>query len=387
MQMPIRILYDDGGFRETHGGVSRYFTEMIKRLPSGFEWKSGMVGTANKYLQLPPFNLPPHKQTVHDFIRQTLHGRSFKGVSYIYHALAKIMPEKFPSGELANKIEFTKICKRGDFDILHITHPHPVERYWKRVVGKKPIVATIHDLIPEKLLENQKVITCRKLLLNDASHVIAVSENTKRDLIDFYGVSAEKISVIYHGCNRHAQKNALRNTPDRPYILYVGKRDGYKNFKFFAKATAPILRELDMCLYCTGSEFTEEEYAYLTLLGIVDRTIQRFVPDEEMSSLFANAFAFVYPSSYEGFGIPILDAFQNRCPVVLSDINCFREVAADSALFFNMSDPEELRSCLISLTNPDRRERFMEKGLERVMNFSWDKCAVRTAKLYSQLFS
>lgn len=387
--MSIQILYDAGGFRETHGGVSRYFTEMMKRLPDEFEWKLGMVSTSNAYLLEPPFNLPPHKQTVQDFIRDTLHGHSFRGVSYVYKALACIMPNRFPSGELANQRAMRTVLDDRDFDILHVTHPHPVKNTWRSVVGQKPIVATIHDLIPEILQGNLRVAACRRQLLNDATRVIAVSENTKRDIMRIYGTNESKISVIYHGNIQESSviTERLKDIP-WPYILYVGKRDGYKNFTFFIEAIAPLLRQSELGLFCTGTGFNEQERAMLDRLEIGDKVMQRFVADSVMPSLFANAVVFVYPSLYEGFGIPILDAFSVGCPVILSDCSCFPEVAGDAALYFSPTDGIALRNNIVNVMNDGTlRNVLVEKGLRRSRMFSWWKCAKETATFYRDILN
>ena len=102
MKRQITVFYDDGGFRNAYSGVARYFTEMIRRFPLDIKYKFGMVSTTNMYLQKPPFRLPRHKQDLYDFIRDVLNGRSFPGVSHVYRILARMMPSKFPSGELAN---------------------------------------------------------------------------------------------------------------------------------------------------------------------------------------------------------------------------------------------------------------------------------------------
>lgn len=381
--MSIKILYDDGGFGETHGGVSRYFTEMMKRLPDGFEWKLGMVGTLNVYLQRPPFNLPPHKQTVQDFIRDTMHGHSFRGVSHVYKVLAYIMPRRFQSGEMANRNALAEAYKHADFDVLHLTHPHPVNNVWRDIVGRKPIVVTVHDLIPEMFQSSRRVASCRRQLLNVASHIIAVSENTKKDIIRLYGVAQEKISVIYHGFMPVPSHAESCDKPDRPYILYVGKRKDYKNFEFLVRAIRPLLKTEAVMLLCTGSAFTPTEYAFLKRLGVEKTVVQRFVTDDEMPGLFSGAACFVYPSLYEGFGIPILDAFSAGCPVVLSRCSCFPEVAGDAALYFDDGDGATLCSNIETLLyDSSIRELMIEKGRNRLIEYSWDKCAQETAQVY-----
>lgn len=381
-----RVLYDEGGFLMSHGGVSRYFAEMIRRLPDSVEWKLAMKSTCNVYLREEPFNLPPHQQTVHDFIRQTLHGRSFCGVSYVYKWLARLMPHRFPSGELANERAFARELRNGEFDVLHLTHPHPVKNIWRQVVGRKQIVVTVHDLIPELIYRDRIIFNYRKQLLHDASHIIAVSENTKNDIVWLYGTPEDKISVIYHGCLSTKALEVKPYTSDVPYLLYVGKRGGYKRFAFLMKAIAPILKTGRLTLFCTGTEFNAEELTMIKELGVSGVVKQRFVSDNEMMSLFAGAIAFVYPSIYEGFGIPILDAFSVNCPVILSRSSCFPEIAGDAALYFDPDDEKTLRSHIEDLQNNESlRKQMIVRGAKRLSGFSWEKCAKETGNVYRQL--
>lgn len=382
----MRILYDDQGFVEHHGGVSRYFTEIMKRLPDGFEYVLPLVSTSNQYLHDAPFNLPFHKQDIHDFIRDWCHGICFPGVSRVYRLCARLMPRRFPSGEFANSREVRKALKEGNFDVLHPTGPHWIRDDWKIVVGKKPIVITIHDLIPELLYRSKRTMTSRRQLLEAASHVIAVSENTKRDVIRLYGTPKEKISVIYHGYLPIDTVIPLRDQPQDPYVVYVGKRNGYKNFRFLVKAIALLLKNKDLMLFCTGSEFSLEERSFFDSLGVSHRIIQRFVRDEEMPALFKNAVAFVYPSLLEGFGIPILDAFSSGCPVILSRTSCFPEVAGNAALYFEKGDAVTLCNHVEALMHDDGlRQSMIKKGHDRVSMFSWEKCVSESVRVYANL--
>ena len=386
MDERIKILYDDGGFFLSYGGVARYFTETIKRLPDDIEWQFGMACTWNMYLQRPPYNVPPPKQTVHDFIRNTLKGHSFRGVSHVYQLLARLMPNRFPSGELANKRAMKKVFKTCDFDILHVTGAHPVFDTWHSIVGKRPIVVTVYDLIPEIINHSTRVAACRKKLLNDAAHIISISEKTKTDVIRLYGVPEEKISVIHLGYLEQDGNASVEPPIPSPYILFVGRRGAYKNFQFLAEAIAPILKTTDLTLFCTGRSFTADEKALLERLGIAGKVQQRFIEDEQMPSLFRNAQMFVFPSIYEGFGIPILDAFSARCPVILSNCSCFPEVGGDAALYFDDGDAETLRTHILNLMKDKvLREILIEKGLKRAELFTWEKCAERTADVYRMI--
>lgn len=378
----IRVLYDDGGFVMPYGGVARYLTEMIKRLPDDISWQFGMVSTRNIYLQKPPYCIPQHKQNVHDFIRDTLKGHSFPGVTHLYKMLARLMPRKFPSGELANDRFFRETLIKGDFDILHLTSAHPVHENWRPVLGKRPIVVTIYDLIPELIYGGKRVSRTRRRLLRDATQIIAISEYTKHDIMRIYGVPSEKISVIHLGFLKPDVLAPVLFPLPKPYLLYVGARGGYKNFSFFVEAIAPILKTSELSLLCTGGRFNADELAQFDRLGISDKIHQHFVADAEMTDLFANAVAFVYPSIYEGFGIPILDAFAAGCPVLISDASCFPEVAGDAALYFDPKSAGDMRKKLTELLEGDIRKSLVDKGRERVQQFSWQRCADQTAEVY-----
>ena len=386
MSERIKVLYDDGGFFMPYGGVARYFTETIKRLPDDIAWQFGMACTENIFLQKPPYNIPPPQQTVHDFIRDTLKGHSFRGVSYVYRLLAHLMPNRFPSGKLANERALAQAFKECDFDIFHFTRAHPIADIWSPIVGKRPIIVTVFDLIPEIFKLRKEIGRYRRKLLKDATHIIAISETTKRDLMRLYGTPEERISVIPLGFMKQ-ERNAPVDPPiPSPYILYLGRRDIYKNFPFFVEAIAPILKTTDLTLFCTGGSFETGEISLFERLGIADKVQQRFIEDEQMPSLFRNAMAFVYPSLYEGFGLPILDAFSAGCPVILSNCSCFPEVGGDAALYFDEGDAATLRTHILNLMKDKAlRETLIEKGLKRAELFTWERCAEKTAEVYRKV--
>lgn len=393
----MRVLYDSLGFSETVGGVSRYFTELMRNFPSTVLGEVAAVESNNKYLQEEPFALPPMRLCLKDFIMQRLKGRSFPGIRRFYMGLARLFPAKFPSGELANLKKFQQHIQNLDFDILHVTAPHPQERYWKYVVGKRPIVATVHDLIPELIYNNQQVKRARAQLLQDASHVIAVSQNTKNDLVRLYGISPDKVTVIYHGYQGRVKENTVWNhNSGKPYLLYVGKRGGYKNWAWFVRAVAPLLKDKDnpLRLFCTGSPFSQNEKELLAELSVESQVDQAYVSDAQMLKLFENAVAFVYPSRYEGFGIPILDAFAVGCPVLLSNASCFPEVGADAALYFDLDDVCDLRGKIrkiLPLKESDnlevdaRRHDLIVRGKDRVSIYTWARCTEETVRVYSRV--
>lgn len=380
----MRILYDDLGFVENHGGVSRLFTEVMKNLPEGFSYALTPVATTNAYLSKPPFNLPRPQETVHDFVRKYLHGKYIPGISHVYKNLARIFPWKFPSYELYNERARCRAFSGGNFDIAHLTVPHPFNHYWKSLVGRKPIIATVVDLIPELFNNDQRVTFWRRKLLKEATHIIAITERTKSDVVKMYNVPPEKISVVYLGANMKSTARQSSELVHGRFVLFVGKRGGYKNFNWLLSALAPILRD-GLTLFCTGSPFTSEEHSLFKKLGVEGRVVQKFVTDEEMNWLFAHAECFIHPSLYEGFGIPILDAFAAGCPALIANASCFPEVAGDAALYFDPTEETSLINAFSALRLPGARERLVAKGRARLKMFSWTKCAEETAEVYRRV--
>jgi glycosyltransferase involved in cell wall biosynthesis len=255
--------------------------------------------------------------------------------------------------------------------------------------ARKPIIVTCFDLIPELYGGNKETQRENAYAYAAATHIIAISENTKRDLCDFYNVSEDKVSVVYLGGNMQSVAKADCDSPvevDR-YILYVGNRAGYKNFAFFVRAVAPIVKSNSLKVFCTGSAFSKTELDLLERLGVRSKFIQQFVSDEQLPNLYHGALAFVYPSLHEGFGIPILDAFAVGCPTLLSNATCFPEVGGDAALYFDPKDEDDFRRQLMRVIGDDDetkkfRTELIERGKDRAKMFSWKKCAEETAEVY-----
>jgi glycosyltransferase involved in cell wall biosynthesis len=214
---------------------------------------------------------------------------------------------------------------------------------------------------------------------------VAVSENTKQDVMKILGIPEEKINVVYHGCS--FPTTGTEPVYSFPYILFVGGRWHYKNFLLFVKSIFPVLKnQKNLRVVCTGSSFNQEEISFLQENGVEDKFLHCMVKtDEELYSLYHHALGFVYPSEYEGFGIPILEAYQADCPVILNRASCFPEIAGDAALYF--SSGEELTTQierLLSMSAEDRNE-LLVKQKERLSRYSWEKSARQMAEIYQSL--
>ena len=386
----MRVLYDEFGFYQRHGGVSRYFVEVMKHLPPDVEWILSTQKTMNPYLQESPFCLPPMDNGLDDVLGKHLGGLPARAAACFCHWIVTRFPSVVPCDESRNRIAFNSHVHDLDFDVLHITAPHPRWATWRSVIGKRPIVATVHDLIPELFYGYDWLVKrTRRQLLADVDHVIAVSHHTKEDILKRYNVPEEKITVIHHGHTaRTVRALSLSKLPEN-FILYVGKRCGCKNFDFFIRALVPILKQSpSLSLFCTGDPFTADEKKYFAEAGIRGQIIQSFVSEDEMAALFSKARLFVCPSKYEGFGMPILDAFAAGCPVVLARTSCLPEVGGDAALYFEDGDAVAVQRCISSALEDERlRQELINKGRERSNFFTWDRCAKETADIYRKVIS
>ena len=231
------------------------------------------------------------------------------------------------------------------------------------------------------------LITNKKRSVREADLLITVSENTKRDLLEYVPeINPEKVHVIYHGFSMNGNSGdntgfTLMNNKD--YILYVGDRRFYKNFARFIKAVINVMYiHKDLHLFCAGGgAFTREE---LDSFGAYKSRIhQGGLSDSELAAAYRNALCYVFPSEYEGFGIPILESFACNCPVVCSNSSSLPEVAGDSAEYFSPVDIDMMTDRILEVIEHDSlRQELISRGRERVKLFSWDKAARETLECY-----
>ena len=170
-------------------------------------------------------------------------------------------------------------------------------------------------------------------------------------------------------------------------LLFVGSRFGYKNFDGFANAVVPLLnQDKDLHVHCAGGgRFAYEEHRFLQRLGVRSRFTQSDPTDEQLITLYKTARAFVAPSRYEGFGIPIIEAFSCGCPCATSDSSCFPEIAGEAAVYFDPDSPESMAEALRKILYDDIfRGSLIARGFERAKAFSWEKTAMQTVAVYAK---
>jgi glycosyltransferase involved in cell wall biosynthesis len=273
----------------------------------------------------------------------------------------------------------------GPFDLFHPTY------YKTYFLGKldRPFVITVHDMVHEIFdstrIRDDGTARNKRILCQHASRIIAVSNNTKNDLCRLLGVPAEKIAVIHHGTNLRYRGEPRLHTA--PYILYVGARGGYKNFGTFLSAAASLARRHGVDILCAGGgQLTAFEKRSIDSLGLAGR--MRHVPagsSGELSSLYHFASVFCYPSLYEGFGLPLLEAFACGCPVAASATSSIPEVAGNAAEYFDPNSPDAIADRIERiLLDPDRSAQLVSAGADRLRAFSWEKSARQTYAVYRE---
>ncbi|WP_373032042.1 glycosyltransferase family 4 protein [Sulfurovum sp.] len=363
----MKILYDHQIFTlQKYGGISRYFYELMKKFKTmnGVSFKTALYVSNNYYIE--DKHLIKHVR----FLPNT----EFKGKK-------KLM-------SLINKPKTLFELKRQNYDIFHVTYYDP---YFLDYIGSKPFVLTVHDMIHEKFQEmgpsEENIIDYKSLLVKKASKIIAVSESTKKDLIEYFGTDASKIEVVYHGSSMLPKRGIHIDTPTK-YILFVGLRGGYKNFNRFIRSISTLLLDdRELSVVCVGGgRFNLDEIEAFEYLGITSQLSQFDLNDDALAYMYQNASLFVFPSLYEGFGIPILEAYACECPLVCSNTSALPEIAGNGAYYFDPYSEESMKNAISRVLNdPDIQKTLVLEGTERLQHFSWEKAAFETQQVYESL--
>lgn len=274
---------------------------------------------------------------------------------------------------------------KGDFDIFYPTF---FNSYFLKLLNGKPFVMSIHDMIPEIYTDffppNDMQIVGKRLMAERASAIEVPSETTKRDVLKFLDVDESKIHVVGRGIsNTFGQQWYVKNIVGSDYILYVGNRAAYKRFDWFVKHIKPFMEShKEIKVICTGSRFTPQEVSYLQSLGLIGR-VYTYTPNElELATLYKHALCFVYPSEYEGFGIPILESYKMGCPTLLNDNDCFREVTFGEGEYFSLTNDESNLSDRLEEIISRPRESFMGIRDKLLTTYTWKQTATKLTEVF-----
>jgi len=357
----VRVALDEQIFAiQPYGGISRMFAEIAQ------QFAAGVVPDVD----LLPLRAPIVNRYILDDPQLAAHLEATEAGSP-WSALARYL---------------TRLRTTADADVIHNTFylPHGLgpARGAKRIV-------TVHDMIPELMPQTRRRldwITLKQRYVRAADHITCVSEATKQDLIKVYGIPDAPISVVHHGVDPRFHPDVPREDflPER-YLLFVGHRAQYKDADVLFQAFSMIAsQDPDLQLLCVGGNgLSDQEAGRLQELGIRDRVSQRYLPDSQMASAYAHAELFVFPSHFEGFGLPALEAMACDTPVVLAAATSLPEVGGEAAAYFEPGSPSDLARVMVEmLGDTSRRERLRALGLQRARDFTWPMAASRTADVY-----
>jgi glycosyltransferase involved in cell wall biosynthesis len=367
----MRILYDHQVFSlQDTGGISRYHYELVRGLQAFRDVQIELLIGGNASVL--PFSMLRNAQT------RVTAWETRTRPDYARYAI--------------NEALLSLLAPlRGVADIYHPTLNRAMP-----AVRRRRIVVTQHDCTHERfphLFRNTDAfIRIKRKIFSLADAIICVSESSRQDLLHFYDLDEAKTHVVHHGFSPlqealPLESNAPHSTPRKdPYLLYVGSRTEYKKFMLLLQAFAQSgLAEDYRLIAVGGGPPSAEEESRISQLGMTGRVC--LIPrasDPALADLYRNAALFVYPSLYEGFGFPPLEAMSLGCPVLANRTSSLPEICGEAAFYFQSQDPAELADVLT--TTLEDREGLREKrrlGYERVKLYEWSRTARRTLEVYA----
>lgn len=358
----MRVVYGPEVFEQPYGGISRYFLEIHKRMPALGVNSTIVAGLHASRL----ITGEPRVRGIR--IPAALEHRGFRVRNVMNRRLVQLQLVAAAS------------------PIYHMTY------YSGAAVARPrdPVVVTVYDLIharmPEQFPANDPTVAQQALACRRADIVLAISKTTKDDLVGLLGVSAGKVMVTPLGVTGTTLPFLTAAKREADLLLYVGRRGGYKNWRGFVTAmTEPCLR--DVRLLCIGGgHFDDVEHALLASLGLSARVDQADCSDRELDMWYSRATAMVYPSLYEGFGLPPLEAMQRGCPVVAARAGSLPEVLDEAAVYVDPTSATSIATGIAAvLGDPNLAARLADAGRSRATAFSWDETARLTAAAYATL--
>ena len=372
----LEVIVDGVIFQfQSRGGVSRIYSEILPRMCEQDE--SLRITLLTKEGRAPLQPLPEHSSITRRAVPHLdPYLRPWRLWGRYAPALKRTM-DKLWIGEGKGKI----------WHSTYFTQPHQ----W-RGTQVVTVVDMIYELYPKffnKPFDDQFREQKRRAV-SDAAAVICISETTRIDVEDYYGIPRDKTFVVplahsdlFRPPGNEANTHGTHGE-SRPFLLYVGRRGHYKNFDLLLDAYSSWDRRNEVDLLVVGDrDWTPEEQKRLAELNLGAQVrLLTDIDDEQLRHFYGRAAAFVYTSLYEGFGIPLLEALACGCPVVASDIPSTREVAADCAIYFDPNSSEDLRAVLEKIVADGPNESRRAAGIARAALFSWNETARQTLEVY-----
>lgn len=365
----MKVAFDHQIFTiQTYGGISRYYTILAEglfrqqqdvRIFAGFH--------RNHYLSEQTVNLVKGRR-INKYAPKS--GRIFQ---WLNHAISQ------------------PLLKLWQPDIIHETYYSTLPTLRTNAIRVTTVYDMIHELFAEQFSKSDNTTQWKKAAFERVDHIISISHSTKRDLVQLFGIDEQKITVVHLGVDLTAFKEnrSVLSRFDRPFVLYVGGRGGYKNFVGFLNAfagSAGLMSELDVIAF-GGGRFNVVELQLIKKLGFKENQVRQVGgSDDVLSALYRQAIAFVYPSLYEGFGLPPLEAMASGCPVVSSNTSSIPEVVRESGVYFDPRNIAEMQSAIEKVVfSDDLKKDLVFSGYKNIEQFSWQKCTSETLSVYKRL--
>ena len=348
---------------QANGGISRYFFELIRRLGA-----AGVVQPtlfAGFYLSRLPLRSLPRCRVLG-------------------------LPRRFRIGALYGRVD--ALCRALNRRLLHRASPdiyHPTYYHAATPPPGTRMVVTVYDMLHEKFphyFVADGTVEAKRVACAAADAIICISESVRHDLLEYYPDLAKKSSVVYLAADAdfgRACASEVAPEPSSSYALFVGNRGGYKGFDLLLEAWAQIGRP-DLRLVCVGGgPFNAAETAEIERRGLGLVFSQRKADDAQLAALYRRAAVFIYPSRYEGFGLPVLEAMACECPVVCCRASSLPEVGGPAAAYFEPGNAVSLAATVAGVLGDEaRRAEMIRAGHVQRARFSWDECARQTSEVY-----
>lgn len=350
----MRVFHDFQIFAtQGRGGITRYFVELMR------QWKRGHEVAPEAFLGCHESDEAPGLEALGVVRGWRCRTPRFRGQFWWNRRLAE------------------RRLRHGGFALYHPTYYRVFEH-----PSQTRVVLTVHDLVhelfPQYMAPDDPTASLRAKALERADVILCVSENTRRDLAERYALGDKPVFVtpLASGLQPRA---ATRRFASRPFLLFVGSRGNYKNFDLVRRLwdQDEALRR-ECALVCLGGESPSEAER-----RIPGEVVFLRGDDQLAAELYAAATVLVYPSRYEGFGLPVLEAMQCGCPVITCRNGSLPEVAGEAAAYCGGDDPDELGVLVRGfLSHPTTREAFVRRGREQAARFSWEATARVTSQAY-----
>ena len=362
----MNILFDGQVFvHQRTGGVSRYFANLLSGLNDVPDCTARVLAPLhrNEHLRL------GNRRHVYGIPIPSV----WDGAALCWYALRGLSPA---------------LSRMLPADIVHETYfsPRPF------VISRSPRVTTMYDMIHEITEPGHFTTAHKRATLARCDHVVCISDNTRKDLCEIFDFPPERTTTVHLGYQDFSGSIAAGRPAElqgAPYFLYVGQRAGYKNFAGLVRAfaAAPGLAREFRILCFGGGPLTQDERGLAAGLGLGDHHIQQSGGSDAMlGAAYAHAVALVYPSLYEGFGLPPLEAMSAGCPVLCSNTSSLPEVVGDAALMFDPKSVEAIRDAMARVAqSAELRRDLAERGHRRRRLFTWQRCTAETLDVYRRL--